>query len=78
MNLYIKAAFITVVFLLLRFMHMKYIEKEPLPPQQFVKDAVLSFLSVIGGLFLYTNLYSTTAEHISENTPPIFTEAPNF
>lgn len=74
MNLYIKAGFITGVFLFLRFIYMKYIEKESLTPKQFIRDLFLCFTSSVGGLFLYQNIYSS----FEENIPTIFTEPPNF
>jgi hypothetical protein len=76
-NLYIKAAFVVGVFLILRFLHMKYVEKSVLPPSQFFKDGVLCFLATIGGLLMYQNLYSVV-EHMNENTPKVFTDIPNF
>lgn len=76
-NLYIKAAFIVVAFLVLRFLHMKYVEKAAHPPRQYFKDAVLCFLATIAGLLIYQNLYSAV-EHLSENTPKVFTDIPNF
>jgi hypothetical protein len=75
--LYIKAAFIVGVFLVLRFLHMKYVEKEVHPPGQYIKDALLAFCASLGGLFMYQNLYSAM-DHFSENTPKVFTDLPNF
>lgn len=76
-NLYIKAAFIVGVFLVLRFLHMKYVEKAAHPPRQYFKDAILCFLAAIVGLLIYQNLYSVV-EHLSENSPKVFTDMPNF
>jgi len=75
--LYIKAAFIMGAFLVLRFLHMKYVEKEAHPPGQYFKDGVLVFLASMCGLFIYQNMYSAI-EHFSENTPKVFTDMPNF
>lgn len=74
MSLYIQSAFITGVFLLLRFIYMKYVEKESLSPKLFIRDLLLCFVSSICGLLLYQNIYSA----FGENTPHIFTEPPNF
>jgi hypothetical protein len=56
---------------------MKYVEKETHPPKQFLQDGILCFLSAVGGLLIYQNLYSSI-EHLSENTPKVFTDTPNF
>lgn len=76
-NLYIQTAFVIGVFLFLRFLYMKYVEQEALPPKEFAKDAGLCGISTILGYYLYKNFYSVL-DGISENSPPIFTENPNF
>ena len=46
-NIFIIAAFIATTFLIVKFLEMRYIEKESKPLKLLIRDSVLVYFSVI-------------------------------
>lgn len=74
----ILGTIISVTYLILKFIEMKYVEKEPKPLKELVKDAVVVFFSVIIGQIILVQLTpAITGENLNVE-PAVFTDEPIF
>ena len=55
-NIFIVAAAIAFIFVLAKFIEMRFIEKEPKPLKILVRDALLVYVSVVAGYYLSEHL----------------------
>ena len=73
------AGIISVVFLIVKFMEMRFVEKETKPLKLLIRDALLVYFSVIVSYFIIgqitTNLNGGSN---SSNLTPVFTDNPGF
>ena len=83
----IFAISITVLFCILKFLEMKYIDREIKPLKYFVRDAIMVFSSSILCLYLLlqydkniTDLFAvvTDSKVFSTDTTSVFTGEPGF
>ena len=51
-NIFIIAAVVSVVFLIAKFIEMRFIEKESKPLKFLIRDALLVYFSVVSGYFI--------------------------
>ena len=86
-NLFLFAIFTTVLFVLIKLVEMKYLEKEMKPLKYIVRDAIIVFgsaLSASYGFFYMKGSISDFFDVVTENktinieTTQIFTDAPGF
>jgi len=80
---YLSVSFFTaVVYLVLRFINMNFIEKEPQPVKVLLKDTLMVFVSVSLGLFLMSQVTSLSLSGgegtISGKSVDAFTGEPEF
>jgi hypothetical protein len=79
-NIFIIAAVISVIFLITKFIEMRFIEKENKPIKLLMRDALLVYFSVIIGYFILEQLkpiIQNAGGEINKNTP-VFTDNPGF
>ena len=79
-NIFINAAIISVVFLIAKFIEMRFIEKESKPLKLLIRDALLVYFSVVSGYFVIDQinpLFKGGAGSRSAVTP-VFTDNPGF
>ena len=73
------AGIISVVFLIVKFMEMRFVEKETKPLKLLIRDALLVYFSVIASHFILgqikTNLNGGSN---NSNLTPVFTDNPGF
>jgi hypothetical protein len=55
-NIFIIAAVISVIFIISKFIEMRFIEKESKPLKLLIRDAILVYLSVVSGYFILEQL----------------------
>jgi len=55
-NIFIIAAIISIIFLISKFIEMRFIEKENKPLKLLIRDALLVYFSVISGHFILQQL----------------------
>jgi hypothetical protein len=78
-NIFIIAAIISIVFLISKFIEMRFIEKEPKPLKFLIRDSLLVYFSVVFGDFIFGQINpmikggSTTS-----NATQVFTDNPGF
>jgi len=86
-NLFLFAIFTTILFVLLKLVEMKYLEKEFKPLKYIVRDAALVFSSSLAaayGFFYMKGSIDDFLNIVTENktlnmeTTQIFTDTPGF
>jgi len=78
-NIFIIAAVISVVFLISKFIEMRFIDAESKPLKLLIRDTLLVYFSVISGYFIMEQIkpiLDTASETLS--TPQVFTDNPEF
>ena len=77
----------TILFFMIKFAEMKFVEKEMKPLKYFIRDTVIVFVSVLLATFLFffaggsvTDFLNAMTETKTLNTAntQIFTDAPGF
>lgn len=79
-NIFIIATVISVIFLIVKFIEMRYVEKDSKPLKLLIRDALLVYFSVVVGYFILQQLKPiiTDGDKLSGGTTPAFTDNPNF
>lgn len=86
-NLFLFAIFTTILYVFMKFIEMKYLDKEFKPMKVVIRDALLVFgCSLLGayGFFSSNTSFSDLLNIVTENktlkleNAQIFTDAPNF
>lgn len=75
-NIFVTAALISIIFLITKFLEMRFIEKESKPLKLLIRDALIVYFSVIAGHYLLIQI--NPIMHAGGSTPQIFTDNPNF
>ena len=78
-NIFIIAAVISIVFLILKFIEMRFVDNESKPLKLLIRDTLLVYFSVIFGYFIMEQLkpvLEIAGEAVS--TPQVFTDNPEF
>lgn len=75
--------FISVVYFIIRFIEMNFIEKEPKPIKLMLKDTAFVFISVNLGKFLISQIFGESANSLTggdtiNKTVEAFTGEPGF
>jgi hypothetical protein len=78
-NIFIIAAIISVIFIIAKFIEMRFIEKEAKPLKLLIRDALVVYLSVISGYFILEQLKPMIQDAGSSSiVTPVFTDNPEF
>jgi hypothetical protein len=78
-NIFIIATVISIVFLISKFIEMRFVDNESKPLKLLIRDTLLVYFSVISGYFIMEQLkpvLETVGENIS--APQVFTDNPEF
>jgi hypothetical protein len=78
-NIFLIALIIAIVFLVIKFIEMRFIDKESKPLKLLIRDALLVYLSVVAGYFILEQLKPVIQNGGTDiiNTP-VFTDNPGF
>lgn len=76
-NIFVVAAVISIIFLLVKFLEMRYIEKESKPLKYLIRDAFLVYFSVIISNFIIEQMNPVIKSGTTKITP-VFTDNPSF
>jgi hypothetical protein len=78
-NIFIVAGIISVVFLIVKFIEMRFVDKESKPLKFLIRDALLVYFSVVSGSFIIDQV-SPVMQEVGENitNPAVFTDNPGF
>jgi hypothetical protein len=78
-NIFFIAAVISVIFLISKFIEMRFIEKESKPLKLLIRDALLVYFSVVFGYFVIGQINPILKGGSSGSTiTPVFTDNPGF
>jgi hypothetical protein len=78
-NIFIIAAVISVIFIIAKFVEMRFIEKESKPLKLLIRDALLVYVSVVSGYFILEQLKPIMQEGGSSSVvTQVFTDNPEF
>jgi hypothetical protein len=79
MSIYFQSIFISIVYFIVKFIEMRFLEKEAKPLKLLVKDTLFVFFSVIVGGFLLDQLKPMIQSGGGEAAiPTVFTDNPAF
>ena len=73
-TIFINAGMISVFFMIFKFIEMRFITKDNIPPKVLVRDASLVFISTIVAHYLLTQFGGVKTKGIVE----VFTDNPSF
>jgi hypothetical protein len=78
-NIFMFALIISIVFFIVKFIEMRYVDSEPKPLKLLVRDTLVVYFSVIFGNFILEQVEPmlNNGSEISKITP-VFTDNPGF
>jgi hypothetical protein len=78
-NIFIIAGIISVIFFVVKFIEMRFIEKDSKPLKLLIRDSLIVYFSVISGNFIMEQLKPVIQQggEILTN-PSVFTDNPSF
>jgi hypothetical protein len=86
-KVFILSIIVTCIFVIIKVLEMKYVDKEWKPLKTIIRDAVIILVSSIVGSFLYFNMDGSLTDFLNVVTDnksfnmsatQIFTDAPGF
>ena len=84
---FILATFVTLMFSVLKFIEMKYIDKDSKPMKLFVRDSIIVFICTLLSAYLFfsfdgyiTDFFNvvTDSKVINPANTQVFTDVPGF
>jgi hypothetical protein len=84
---FILAAFVTLMFSVLKFVEMKYVDKESKPMKLFVRDSIIVFVCTLLSTYLFFSFDEyisdffnvvTDSKVINPANTQVFTDVPGF
>jgi hypothetical protein len=78
-NIFIISGVVSIIYILFKFVEMRFIDKENKPFKLLVRDALLVYISVICGYFILQQL-NPVIQSAGEGSvvTPVFTDNPEF
>ena len=77
-NIFVLAGVVSVVFVLMKLVEQKFIDKEAKPVKLLVRDALVVYISVVSGDFILDQLEPFLEVSRSSATPEVFVDNPDF
>jgi hypothetical protein len=75
---FIIAGVISIIFLIVKFGEMRFIEKESKPLKLLFRDTLIVYLSVLAGFFVMEQLNPVIEGTMAPTQPTVFTDNPAF
>ena len=75
-SVFIIAGMISLIYLIIKYLEMKFIVKEPKPVKIMIRDTIIVYLSIVSGNFVLEQFGGE--KPIVSNAPEIFTNEPGF
>ncbi len=70
----IHACLVSILFLIMKFIEMRFITKNTIPPKELIRDGVLVFVAFVAAHYLLTQFGSSSSKKMIE----VFTDMPSF
>jgi hypothetical protein len=80
-NIFVVAAIISIIFFIVKFIEMRFVDKESKPLKLLVRDSLLVYFSVIAGDFIMVQLspiIHDASDAVVSSAPLVFTDNPGF
>jgi hypothetical protein len=79
-NIFIISGIISVIFLIAKFIEMRFIDKESKPLKLLIRDSLLVYFSVVSGTFILDQLKPVIQEGGASVVvnPTVFVDNPGF
>lgn len=79
-NIFVVAAVISIIFFVVKFVEMRFVDKESKPLKYLIRDSLLVYFSVIAGNFVLEQLKPVIQEGGGDavTNPSVFTDNPGF
>jgi len=77
-NIFFVAAIMSVIFFVIKFLEMRYVDKEPKPLKFLIRDSLVVYFSVVIGNFILGQVEPAINETIAPSIPMAFTDNPPF
>ena len=77
-SIFIIATVIAMTFLVIKFLEMRYVEKESKPLKLLIKDTILVYFSVILANFVMEQVNPIMSAGGIKQVTPVFTDNPAF
>jgi heme/copper-type cytochrome/quinol oxidase subunit 3 len=77
-SVFVVSGIIAFVFLLAKFLEMRYIEKESKPLKLLIRDTLIVYFSVIVANFVMDQLNNAVESSGGKKLTPVFTDNPAF
>lgn len=77
-NIFLVAGIISIIFLIAKFLEMRFIDKEPKPLKFLIRDTLLVYLSVVTGKFVIDQLKPIINDTEVSHVPLAFMDNPPF
>lgn len=77
-SIYVIAGIISITFLVVKFLEMRYIEKESKPLKLLIRDTLIVYFSVIIAHFVMDQMNPIMTAGSTKQITPVFTDNPAF
>jgi len=78
-NIFLTAGFISIIFFIIKFIEMRFIDKENKPLKLLIRDSLVVYVSVVAGDFVVGQLAPfMNDESIMTSSPTAFVDNPPF
>ena len=78
-NIFVIAGIIAVIFFIVKFLEMRFVDKESKPLKFLVRDTLVVYVSVVAGNFIYEQVTPALEQTVATTISPIaFTDNPPF
>ena len=77
-SVFIISAVISIIYFIIRFVEMRFVEKENKPLKFLVRDSLLVYFSVVCGTFIIDQLKPVIQDGGDKIAPAVFTDNPGF
>lgn len=77
-SIFVIAAVISITFLVVKFLEMRYIEKESKPLKLLIRDTLVVYFSVIISNFIMEQINPIMTASAGKKVTPVFTDNPSF
>jgi hypothetical protein len=77
-SIFITSTIIAITFLVVKFLEMRYVEKESKPLKLLIRDTFLVYFSVIIANFVIDQMNPIMKGGMNKTVTPVFTDNPAF
>ena len=78
-NIFLTAGFVSIIFFIIKFIEMRFIDKENKPLKLLIRDSLVVYVSVVAGDFVVGQLAPfMNDESIMSSPPTAFVDNPPF